>query len=84
MPVADVGMDKARIDVKVKIPIALMNFLKAMEDEGFLEQTVKEYLEWSLIQVILADINAGSFGDPKALKKKSDLQPLFKKHGYHY
>jgi hypothetical protein len=67
--------------VVLKIPKALMRFLR--EHEDMLEEKTEEYLQRCIVGLVSADIECeGVFVlSALALAKKYGLQPIFKKFG---
>lgn len=59
--------------IEIHLPKRIIAFLRAMELN--LGMTVKEYLEYSLIQVVAADLDSGgTFSpDPETLKERFEL-----------
>jgi len=65
-------------EITVKIPKAIMNFLKDHED--MLEEKTEDYLERCIVGSVAADIESQDCFvlSPKKMVKKYELQPIFK------
>lgn len=61
--------------VTVKVPKKIMDFLR---ESKVLDSTPEEYLAYSIVESVRADMDGGVFLDPKALADVSGLNPIFK------
>jgi len=60
-------------EITVKVPRAIMDFLRANEDKPI------EYIEYSIVDFMHADVEAGVFNDPTRLAEKWCLNPVFQR-----
>lgn len=63
------------VEVTVKLPKAIVDFLKDMDVD------VEGYIVHNVIGVIEADLEADGFCNPKRVVEKHNLVPIFEKHG---
>jgi len=79
-------LSKRKIDceeVVIQVPRKIMTFLRAMEPS--LGQTVEEYLQYSVVEGVRADIDYAEghgtpFFDINALVRRFKLNKVFKRH----
>jgi len=66
------------VEVKVKVPTKIMKFLEGMVEQGSIE-SVQEYLEYSVLEAVEADINSDDVFVPsfEQLVKRYDLSQIF-------
>jgi len=67
------------VEVTVKVPTKILKFLEAMVEQGSIK-SVQEYLEYSIVDVVEADINTDDVFQPsfEQLVKRYDLGEIFK------
>ena len=72
--------EKETVDVTLKLPKAIVDFLK--DSERTLEMTVEEYLTYSIIQTVAADIDTFDVFVPswKQIVDKYGLGPTLKRY----
>jgi len=63
------------IEITVKVPKLVVKFLEAQK------QDVKEYIEWTVVDSVRADIDAEAFSDPKNVMKNFGLDKVLKAIG---
>jgi len=61
------------VEVTLKLPKAIVDFLKAMGVD------VEEYLTRTIVDNVEADLEADTFYYPKQLVEKHNLMPVFRK-----
>ncbi len=60
--------------ITVRIPKKIMSFLRETKT---LTETPEEYLEYTIVDSVRADIDGGVFSDPERIAEGYGLQPVF-------
>lgn len=63
-------------EVTVRVPKPILRFLKDMEKA--LDQTVEEFIETSVVEMVESQLAGGGFFNPNYILEKYDLKPTFK------
>jgi len=66
------------VEVTVNVPAKILKFLKAMVEQGNIK-SIQEYLEYSLLEAVEADINSDGVFVPsfEQIIKRYDLGEIF-------